>query len=337
MWWRRRVAAPEVVAHAPARLTPAQADALLRRSDWTVMRRLDGWLQGDQRSRQRGHGLDLADLREYQSSDDVRHIDWNVTARQGTPHVRVFNEDRDMAVWLLLDRSPSQGFGSGAQRKQELMRDVALTLARWMGRHGNRVGAVVYEAEGIAPRVLPPRAGREQLLRLLAELERPLVPPSGQGTRLSTLLQRAGALMRGRCAVALVSDFISEPGWERPLGVLGQRHDVLAVRLVDPLERAWPDIGLVTLSDPETGETLQVDTQQPGFRARFAQLANERELAVHEALALAGADALDLVTDGDWVAALSRLSALRRARAQGRWQGGSGAHAVAPATPMAQE
>lgn len=319
MWWWRRSAqqAPEA---PPARLAPAQADALLRRTEWTVLRRLDGWLQGDHRSRQRGHGLDLADLREYQPSDDVRHIDWNVTARQGTPHVRVFNEDRDMVVWLLLDRSPSQAFGSGAQRKHELMRDLALTLARWMGRHGNRVGAVVYEAEGVAPRVLPPRAGRDQLLRLLAELERPTAAPSGQGTRLATLLQRADALMRGRCAVALVSDFISEPGWERPLGQLGQRHDLLALRLVDPLERQWPDIGLVTLTDPETGDSVQVDTHDPGFRARFAQLAHARELAVHQALAQAGADSMDLVTDSDWVASLARLARMRRARATGRWR-----------------
>jgi uncharacterized protein (DUF58 family) len=329
MWWRRR-SAPETPP-APVRLAPAQADALLRRTEWTVLRRLDGWLQGDHRSRQRGHGLDLADLREYQPSDDVRHIDWNVTARQGTPHVRVFHEDRDMVVWLLLDRSPSQAFGSGAQRKQELMRDVVLTLARWMGRHGNRVGAVVYEAEGSAPRVLPPRAGREQLLRLLSELERPTASPSGRGTQLATLVQRADALMRGRCSVALVSDFISAPGWERPLGQLGRRHDLLAVRLVDPLERQWPDIGLVTLTDPETGESLQVDTHHPGFRARFAQLANARELAVHEALAQAGADAIDLVTDSDWVASLARLASLRRARAAGRWRPAESAPHAVPA------
>ena len=334
MWWRRRSAqqAPEA---PPARLAPAQADALLRRTEWTVLRRLDGWLQGDHRSRQRGHGLDLADLREYQPSDDVRHIDWNVTARQGTPHVRVFNEDRDMVVWLLLDRSPSQAFGSGTQRKHELMRDMVLTLARWMGRHGNRVGAVVYEAEGTELRVLPPRAGREQLLRLLSELERSTTGPSGRGTQLSTLLQRADALMRGRCSVALVSDFISASGWEGPLGELSRRHDLLAVRLVDPLERQWPDIGLVTLTDPETGESLQVDTHDPGFRARFAQLANAREVAVREALAQAGADAIDLVTDSDWVASLARLASVRRARAAGRWRSAASALRALPAGGVA--
>ncbi len=319
MWWRRTPAAKAVaaVAAAPVPWTNAQAEALLQRIDWMVLRRLNGLLQGKHRSSHRGAGTDLADLREYQSSDDVRHMDWNVTARMGQPHVRVYNEDRDMVAWLLIDRSPSQSFGSGAQSKQELMRDVALTLARWMGRHGDRVGAVIYHGEGHPPQVLPARGGRAQLLRLLQALQAPVAPPSGRPTRLDTLLRHAGALVRGRCTLALLSDFISEPGWDTTLGRLAQRHDVLALRLIDPLERHWPDLGLITLSDPETGELLQVDTHDPRFRARFARLANERELQVHAQLTGAGADVLDLVTDGDWAQALLRLAQLRQARSRG--------------------
>ena len=325
MWWRRTQPAPAPVAPAPALpLSAARAEALLRRIDWIVLRRLDGLLQGDHRSSHRGAGIDLADLREYQTSDDVRHIDWNVTARMGQAHVRVYNEDRDMVAWLLIDRSPSQAFGSGGQSKQELMRDVALTLARWMGRHGNRVGAVVYEGEGSAPRVLPARGGREQLLRLLHELERPIAPGSGRPTRLDTLLQRAATVVRGRCTLALLSDFISEPGWDKALSRLGQRHDLIAVRLIDPLEQQWPDLGLLTLRDPETGDLLQVDTHDPRFRARFAKLANERELEVHALLSGAGADILDLVTDGDWAEALLRFAQLRQAR----WHSGTAPHRV---------
>ena len=332
MWWRRSRPLPAVVPPVQAApLTAARAQALLRRIDWIVLRRLDGLLQGDHRSSSRGSGLDLADLREYQPSDDVRHIDWNVTARLGQAHVRVYNEDRDMVAWLLIDRSPSQTFGSGGQSKHELMRDVALTLARWMGRHGNRVGVVLYESETQVPRVLPPRAGREQLLRLLHELDRPAAPPCGQPTQLGSLLRHAAAVVRGRCTVALLSDFISEPGWGAPLGKLAQRHDVLAVRLVDPLEQEWPDLGWITLRDPETGDTLQVDTHDPRFRARFAALAREREQQLHSQLAQAGADALDLVTDGDWPQALMRFAQLRKAR----WHTGAAVHSRASPQPGA--
>lgn len=323
----------------------ADTDALLRRLEWTVIRRLDGLLQGDYRSLMRGSGLDLADLREYQHHDDVRHIDWNVTARLQQPHVRVFTEDREMAAWFLLDLSASVDFGSGGQRKRELLQGFVGVLARLISRHGNRVGAMLYGAHGVAAvgTVLPARGGRTQVLRLMGLLDTPAATPSrgqqsstgragpagalakpGSGasvpeafsgpTRLAELLRSAAMAVRQRSTVFVVSDFISEPGWEQPLGELARRHDVVAVRLLDPLERELPDLGLLTLRDAETGEQLLVDTHDRGFRQRFARMAARRETQLRESLARAGVDTLELATDDDLADAVLRFVDLRRRR-----------------------
>ena len=293
-----------------------RTEALLRQLEWTVIRRLDGLLQGDHRTLMRGTGLDLADLREYQHHDDVRHIDWNVTARLQTPHVRVFTEDREMAAWFLLDLSPSVDFGSGAQRKRELLQGFVGVIARLISRHGNRVGAMLYGQRAAAvDAVLPARGGRTQVLRLMQLMALPSGPrPVGGPTDLGELLRRAALSLRQRCTVFVVSDFISEPGWERPLGELARRHDVVAVRLLDPLERELPDLGLLPMRDAETGEQLLVDTHDPGFRQRFAAIAARREVQLREALARAGVDALELATDEDLFGAVRRFVDLRRRR-----------------------
>lgn len=315
--WRRKPAA------APAANDPAPeagaADRLLRRLEWTVIRRLDGLLQGDYRTLMRGTGLDLADLREYQMHDDVRHIDWNVTARQQVPHVRVFTEDREMAAWFVLDLSRSVDFGSGPKAKREISAGFVGVLARLLTRHGNRVGALVYGHDLEA--VLPPRSSRTHVLRLLHEMERRAAPSAAGGktahhgmTRLADMLQSAAGLMPRRSTVFVVSDFLTEPGWERPLARLAQRHEVVAVRLFDPLERELPDLGLVPLADAETGEQVWVDTHDAAFRRRFAKLASEREDALREALANAGVDALELSTADDLVEAIVRFADMRRRR-----------------------
>jgi uncharacterized protein (DUF58 family) len=319
MWRRffsRPAPAPEpaAVAAAPA----LRAEALLRRLEWTVLKRLDGWLQGDHRTVMRGAGLDLADLREYQLHDDVRHIDWNVTARLQQPHVRVFNEDREMAAWFLLDLSPSVDFGSGDQRKREVLRDFTVVLARLVARHGNRVGAMLYGGRGPAgvDTVLPARGGRQHILRLLQLLlaDSPS-PQRGAGpTELDKLLRAAVLTLRQRSTVFVVSDFISEPGWEKPLGELARRHDVVAVRLLDPLELTLPNLGLIPIRNAETGEQLLVDTSDPGFRQRFTRLAAQREAQLRETLARAGVDALELSTDDDLAEALRRFVDLRHRR-----------------------
>jgi uncharacterized protein (DUF58 family) len=314
--WRRKSPSVADVAANDAAPKAAGAERALRRLEWTVIRRLDGLLQGDYRTLMRGTGLDLADLREYQHHDDVRHIDWNVTARLQVPHVRVFTEDREMSAWFVLDLSRSVDFGSGTRAKREVSAGFVGVLARLLTRHGNRVGALVYGHQLDA--VLPPRTGRRHVLQLLHAMERRADAQEGPRakahgtTKLAELLHSAAMLMKRRSTVFVVSDFLSEPGWEKPLGQLAQRHEVIAVRLFDPLELELPDLGLVPLTDAETGEQLWVDTHDGGFRKRFARIAAEREAALREALSRAGVDALELSTTDDLVEAIVRFADMRK-------------------------
>jgi len=325
-------------ANAATAATPVarRAEALLRRLEWTVLRRLDGLLQGDYRTLMRGSGLDLADLREYQHHDDVRHIDWNVTARLQTPHVRVFTEDREMAAWFLLDLSPSVDFGSGEQRKSQVLLDFTAVLARLIGRHGNRVGAVLYGSRGqpVVDAVLPARGGRTQVLRLMQMVLQPPVHANAKNgvTQLADLLKAAVHTVRQRGTVFVVSDFISEPGWEKPLGELARRHDVVAVRLLDPLELDLPDLGLIPIRDAETGEQLLVDTHDAGFRQRFARIAAQREAQLRESLGRAGVDTLELSTDDDLAEAVLRFIDLRKRRLR-ETRNGTGARPVPTQLP----
>ncbi|MEW5880996.1 MAG: DUF58 domain-containing protein [Pseudomonadota bacterium] len=297
----------------PAR--SSSAEQILRRLEWTVLRRLDGLLQGDYRTLFRGFGMDLADLREYQYHDDVRHIDWNVTARLQTPYVREYREDREVAAWFLLDLSGSVDFGSGATKKQAVAADFVTLLARILTRRGNRVGAVFYGDRVDA--VVPPRSGRRHVLELLHRMQ---ARPANRGaaqTDLAELLVAAYKLARRRSLVFVVSDFLSVPGWEQPLARLAQRHEVIAIRLYDALEMALPDLGLVLLQDAETGEQIAVDTHDAAFRRRFAAAAQQREAYLREALAGAGVDALELAAGGDLVDAVLRFADLRKRRGQG--------------------
>ena len=330
--WLRRPPPPHAVPNPPpggiAQPSPGGADpeALLRRLEWTVLRRLDGVLQGSVRTLMRGSGLQLTDLREYQLHDDVRHIDWNVTARLQTPHVRVYTEDREMAAWFLLDLSPSVDFGSGARLKRQVLTEFVAVLARLLTRHGNRVGALLYG--GRVEQVIAARTGRRHVLHLLHAIgQRPGPMPSEPvTTRLAELLRAAGHLVRGRSTLFVVSDFISAPGWEQPLAQLASRHEVVAVRLVDPLERELPDLGLMTLRDAESGEQLLVDTHDAGFRQRFAALAARREDELRQALARAGVDTLELSTEGEPSQAIVRFVELRRQRSRLAAGGGMPAH-----------
>jgi uncharacterized protein (DUF58 family) len=310
-WWRKTAEAPA----APAAATPAQrAEQVLRRLEWKVLRRLDGVLQGDYRTLLRGTGLDLADLREYQVHDDVRHIDWNVTARLQSPHVRVFTEDREMSAWFLLDLSPSVDFGSGELRKRNVSAEFVAVLARLLTRHGNRVGALLYGA-GVDT-MIPARTGRRHVLHLLHRMLDHRAPPEGSTTRLQDLLASAAAFIKRRSTVFVVSDFISEPGWEQALARLAQHHDVVAVRVLDPLELELPDLGLLTLRDAESGEQVVVDTHDAGFRRRFARIAAQREAELRAALERSQVDALELATDDDLVDAIVRFVDVRKRRSQ---------------------
>lgn len=294
--------------------SPRQAEQLLSRLEWTVIRRLDGLLQGNYRTLFRGFGLDFADLREYQAHDDVRHIDWNVTARTQMPHVRVYNEDRDVTAWFLLDMSPSVDFGSAEITKRQLLLEFTAVIARLLTRQGNKVGAILFN--GMSEFVVPARTGRAHVLHLIDKIATNPRLLRAPPTDLRAYYTRALSSLGRRGIVFAVSDFISRPGWERGLFAISQRHETLAVRLCDPLESELPDIGLMTFEDAESGEQLVVDTDDPGFRARFSAAAEAQEEQLMAAFMGAGTDVLELSTGDDLVDAVLRFANMRKANAR---------------------
>jgi uncharacterized protein (DUF58 family) len=304
---------PNAVGSASRTPPSRAAENLLQRLEWTVIRRLDGLLHGDYQTLFRGFGLDLADLREYQYHDDVRYIDWNVTARLQTPYVRVYNEDREVTAWFLLDLSPSVDFGS-FEKKLSVSTEFVTLLARLLSRHGNRVGALFYGDQ--VDTMIPARSGRRHVLHILHRILSRPASDRARATDLRDFLQSAFRVMQRRSLVFVVSDFISAPGWAEPLAHLAQRHEIVAVRLYDPLEMELPDLGLLVMRDAETGEQLFVDTHDRAFRKRFAALAERREHELRSAFRRAGVDALELSTNDDLVDAILRFADLRKRRSQ---------------------
>jgi uncharacterized protein (DUF58 family) len=305
-------ASPDQDAETRPTRPMSAAEKILQRLDWKVIRRLDGLLQGDYRSLFRGNGVDLVDLREYQPGDDVRYIDWNVTARMDTPYIREYVEDREITAWFLLDLSPSVDFGTADSErvKRSVLIDFTATLARLLTRRGNRVGAMFYG--GTLERTIPARGGRDQVLRLIDDLLRQPRLANAPFTDLSPLLDAGELTIKRRSLIFVVSDFICAPGWERPLNLLNRRHEVVAVRLLDPREVELPDIGPLVMDDAETGEQLLVDTHDAGFRRRFGEAARRREANVNGAFKRAGVEALSLSTDEDLVRAIVRMATIRR-------------------------
>ena len=294
--------------------SPPSPEQILHRLDWTVLRRLDGLLHGDYRTLFRGFGLDLADLREYQYHDDVRHIDWNVTARLNTPYVREYNEEREVTAWFLLDLSPSVDFGALKVKKRAVSAEFVTVLARILTRHGNRVGAVLYGDS--VDTVIPPRSGRRQVLHLLHRMVNRPDKAQSSPTNLEDFFAAAVQAMPRRSLVFVLSDFISEPGWAKPLAQLARRHEIIAVRLYDELEMDLPDLGLITMQDAETGEQIFVDTHDKGFRQRCAAISRRREAELRASFVKAGVDALELSTDDDLVDVILRFADLRKRRSQ---------------------
>lgn len=289
-------------------------ERILQRLDWQVIRRLDGLLQGDYRSLFYGYGVDFADLREYQPEDDVRYIDWNVTARMNSPYVRKYVEDREITAWFLLDLSPSMDFGTvqGLNLKRTILIDFVTTMARLLTRHGNRVGAMFYGSR--VDLTIPARSGRNQVLRLIHDMLKQPRMTNSPFTDLAPLLKTALNTIKSRSLIFILSDFISQPGWEGPLNLLNQHHEVLAIRLVDPREIELPDIGPVIMEDAETGEQIYVDTHDKNIRRRFTEAARRREMILNENFKRAGVDALSLSTDDDLVRAIVRFAQLRQQR-----------------------
>ncbi len=287
---------------------PQISEGILKRLDMPVMRRLEGLLQGNYKSASRGDGLDLADLREYQFHDDVRRMDWNATARQGIPYVREYLEDREIPVWLLLDMSPSMRFEGVSVSKHAVLTEFATLICRLMLSRGNRAGAMIFS--GRVDRTIPARGGRLQLLQILSAISQHR--PTQAATDLKQVLKDAGHVIRRRSLVFVVSDFISAEGWEKSQTTLAMRHDVVAVRLVDPLEMRMPDLGFMTFQDAESGEQLFVDTNSRAFQERFAALADAREAALRGFFEKAGVDVLELATQDDVMDALLHFADMRK-------------------------
>jgi uncharacterized protein (DUF58 family) len=298
-------------------------DALLRALDLTVRRRVEGLLSGEHRSSALGVGTELAQVREYQPGDDVRRIDWNVTARTGEPHVRVQVAERILVSWLVLDTSPSMQFGTAERRKADVAEGVGLAIGHTASRRGNRLGVISFG--GGPPRTVPPRQGRVGLLGVLSALRSEPPPDGGGATSIGAALGHVGRVARSRAFVVVVSDFRGPRDWRLPLMQLAGRHDVVAVEIRDPREMELPDVGDLWTVDPETGRQLRVDTGNKLLRARFAKAARAERDEVTAELRGAGIDHVVLSTEGDWLRILAGFLRLRSSntRVAGTPGGGS--------------
>jgi uncharacterized protein (DUF58 family) len=300
---------PLAPTRTPAHPGPGPLSAAsLRALELTVGRRVDGLLAGDYRSAFAGLGSELWQVRAYEPGDDVRRIEWNVTARTGQPHVRVELAERVLVTWLVIDASASMAFGTGDRRKADVAEGVAIAIGYAATRRGNRLGTISF---GPATTVEPPRQGRRALLDTL-QLLRDL-PADGKGT-LREALELADRVIRQRALVVLVSDFRGPPDWRAPLLRLAGRHTVLAVEIRDPREQKLADVGELRLVDPETGRQLRVDTSDRRLRERFAAAAHGERRALVAALASAGVRHTALSTEGDWLRPLAAF-VRRRERA----------------------
>ena len=293
----------------PMRTAP---ERLLVRLEWRVIRRLDGRLAGGYRTAHRGTGTDLVGLREYTEGDDARHIDWNVTARLNEPQLRVFTEDRELTVWLVLDRSASMTVGAPGRGKHDVLSELALVLARLFGRGGNRVGALLYDTGAV--RTVPPGTGRRHALRIGAELARTAAAGTASGRRGSTtdlaaMLDAVAKLARRRALIVVISDFIGDGDWGRSLLRLVPRHEVVALRVVDAADDELPDVGLVVVEDAETGEQLVIDSSDPLLRARLRAGVDERDAGLAAGMRRAGVPIHRIGTDADLATTLIEVVA----------------------------
>ena len=303
---------PALREGAPARPEGAQRSgpgpgptppAVLRALDLTVRRRIDSLVSGEHRAPALGVGTELAQVRPYELGDDVRQIDWAVTARMHVPHVRVHVAERTLTTWLLLDASPSMRFGTADRRKADVAEGAALAIGHVATRQGNRLGVLPFGGEERLP--LRPRQGRSGLLNLQMAL-RADPPPDGVGaTSLGAALTRAAQLARQRGLVVVVSDFRGPRDWREPLVRLLNRHHVIAIEVRDPREQELPAIGDLWLVDPETGRQLRVDTNSPRLRKRFAARAAAEREALAADLHRARVQHMVLSTSGDWLRELA--------------------------------
>jgi uncharacterized protein (DUF58 family) len=315
------VTAPSEAEGPPARAAtlrdagPAEAAAVLGRLELTIRRKLDGLLQGNHLGLVPGPGTEPGESREYHPGDDVRRMDWAVTARTTVPHIRETIVDRELETWAVVDLSPSLDFGTALCEKRDLAIAAVAAIAHLTGRGGNRFGALVTTGEDLHR--FPAQAGRVHTTTMLRKLA--LMPRSERGRRgdLAAALEALRRPPRRRGFAVVISDFLGERDWERPMRALAVRHDVLAVEVLDPVELGLPSVGLLTLIDPETGKLLEVQTGKKELREKYASAAIEQRAAIARSLRAAGAAHLQLRTDRDWLVDMVRFVAARRRGASG--------------------
>jgi uncharacterized protein (DUF58 family) len=294
-----------------ATLHPASSSARLRQLELLVTRKLDGLLQGDHQGLVPGGGTEPADGRAYEPGDDVRRMDWNLTARAGSPHVRTTVADRELETWLVIDGSASLDFGTADCEKRDLALAAAAAFSLLTARDGNRVGALLFGPEGTS--IVPPRSGRHAAMALMRRIE--VRERAGEGTAsLSDALRRTRLAARRRGLIVIITDLLDDGPWERQLRALAARHDVVVADVSDPRESDLPPVGMLTLVDPETGRRVEVQTANPRLRARFAEAAAARRAAIDRAIRATGATHLRLSTDRDWLLDVVHFVAARRRR-----------------------
>jgi uncharacterized protein (DUF58 family) len=289
----------------------ASSERSLRLLELTINRKLDGLIHGDHQSIALGAGREGAEGRLYQPGDDVRRIDWNLTARSGDVHVRTTIAERELETWLVIDGSASLDYGTANHEKRDLAASVVGAFGFLVVRAGNRIGAVV--VDGAETRVVPPRAGRSAVLDLVVRLQR-RGRTTGEGATLAAVLRKTRLLARKRGLVIVVSDLLDASDWPTELRLLAARHDVIVAHVTDPREDEIPNVGMLALVDPETGQRREVQTGSKKFRERYAAAAAERRSAIEERLRRSRAQHLQVSTDRDWLRDVVHHIAARRRR-----------------------
>jgi uncharacterized protein (DUF58 family) len=288
----------------------ARGEATLRHLELTITRRLDGLLQGDHQGLVPGPGSEPGEGREYQPGDDVRRIDWNLTARTTVTHVRETVADRELETWAVVDQSASLDFGTAMCEKRDLALAATAAVGFLTARAGNRMGALLLRPGGLV--TIPPRQGRNAIMALLHTVATTPRSAAGPGLDLSDAIRAVGPRARRRGLVVVVSDFLAPQGWERSLQTISGRHEVLAVEVLDPRELELPPVGLLTLVDPETGRRIEVQTAKNRVRERYAAAATGQRAEIARVLRGAGIPHLVLRTDRDWLLDVVRFVVTRR-------------------------
>jgi uncharacterized protein (DUF58 family) len=276
----------------------------IRRIEIRTRHKVEDLFAGSYLSVFKGRGIEFDEVRPYQSGDDIRSVDWNVTARMGELYVKRFIEERELTVLLMVDVSGSQDFGSVGRFKREAVAEMAALLAFAASRNNDKVGLLLFT--DCVEKYIPPRRGRRHILRLVRELL--TFQPAGRGTDLKAVLDYSNRMFKRRGIVFLLSDFQTDPEtYRKSLNVAGRRHDLIAIDLRDPLEKNIAPVGLMVLEDAETGELMEVDTADPAWRKAFSTRQERMDTAIQQVLNGAKVDRIDLATSDDFVNALTRF------------------------------